>query len=68
MTKTLLNLVGKKLNADIEETEIQEMAKQAGYTRCQLRESGYMYDCQYDTGRLQVHLDENKVIADIREG
>jgi len=68
MTKTLLNLVGKKIGTDIKESELQDMAKQAGYTKYQLRESGYMYDCQYDTSRLQIHLDANKTITELREG
>jgi hypothetical protein len=68
MTKALLNLVGKKVNSDLKESELESIAKEAGYDKYQVREPGYMYDCQFDESRLQVHVDKDKTITSVRKG
>ena len=68
MTTAIKTLIGKKIDEEVAEKDLESIAKKAGYSRCQLRQPGYMYDCQYDTTRLQVHVDEDKKIIDVREG
>jgi len=68
MTNTLKTLIGKTLDEDVAQKELEGLAKKEGYTRCQLREPGGFYDCQFDTTRLQIHVDNDKTIVDIREG
>jgi hypothetical protein len=68
MTEALQTLIGKKVDTDVPAKELEKMAKKAGYTRCQLRNPSGFFDCQYDTKRLQVHVDENNKIVDLREG
>lgn len=67
MTNTLKTLIGKTLDEDVAQKELEGLAKKEGYTRCQLREPGGFYDCQFDTTRLQIHVDNDKTIVDIRE-
>lgn len=68
MTDILKKLIGKTVNKDVATQELEKMAATAGYTRCQLREPGHFYDCQFDVSRLQVHVNDKKKIVDIREG
>lgn len=68
MTEALQTLIGKKVDTDVPTKELEKMAKKAGYTRCQLRNPSDFFDAQYDTKRLQVHVDENNKIVDLREG
>lgn len=68
MTNALKTLIGKTVNDDVATKELENIAKKAGYTRCQLREPGGIYDCQFDTSRLQIHLNESRKIVDLREG
>jgi chloramphenicol 3-O-phosphotransferase len=68
MTNTLQTLIGKTVNKDVAERELEKLAKKEGYTKCQLREPGGFYDCQFDTSRLQVHIDNTNKIVDIKEG
>lgn len=68
MTDTLKALIGKTVDTDIQQSELEKIAKNAGYTRCQLREPGAFYDCQFDTSRLQIHVNSDKKICDLREG
>ena len=68
MTDTLKKLIGKTVDSDVASKDLDKLAKKAGYTRCQLREPGFFYDCQFDTSRLQVHVDDKKKIVDLREG
>lgn len=61
-------LIGKILNKEIREDEVAKIAKGAGYSIYQFRESDGVYDCQFNTQRLQVHVDANKKIVELREG
>lgn len=68
MTNALKTLIGKTIDEDVAQKELEKLVQKEGYTRCQLREPGGFYDCQFDTARLQVHVDDDKKIVDIREG
>jgi chloramphenicol 3-O-phosphotransferase len=68
MTDMLKSLIGKTVDEDVAQKDLEKLAKTAGYTRCQLREPGNFYDMQFDTTRLQVHVDAAKKITDLREG
>ena len=50
------------------ESQIQSIAASLGYRSAQVRDTYSMYDCMYDTSRLQIHVDEQKQITSVRTG
>jgi len=50
------------------ESQLQKIATSFGYRTAQVRDSYAMYDCMYDTSRLQIHINEQKQITEVRVG
>lgn len=61
------NYIGKTINPAIEK-ELLKQAQKEGCTKIQVRKPGYMYDCRFDTQRLQVIVDENNQIKNYQRG
>lgn len=50
------------------ESQLQSIATGLGYRTAQVRDTCSMYDCMYDTSRLQIHVDEQGQITSVRIG
>jgi hypothetical protein len=74
-TKVQINdasqLVGMSVGngkSELTEAQLQSIATGLGYRTAQIRDTFSMYDCMYDTSRLQIHVDEQKKITSVRVG
>lgn len=48
--------------------QLQSIARNLGYKQAQIRSNHCMYDCMFDVSRLQLHVDDNNQITEIRTG
>jgi len=66
-------LIGFSIGNDADEKtfnneQLQSIARNLGYKKAQVRSRNAMYDCMYDVTRLQLHVDDNNQIVEIRIG
>jgi hypothetical protein len=75
-TKTQINdvnqligmFVGDGKQNTLTEAQLQNIATSLGYRTAQVRDTCSMYDCMYDTSRLQIHVNEQNQITSVRTG
>ena len=60
--------VGNGKSNTLTESQLQNIATSLGYRIAQVRDTCSMYDCMYDTSRLQIHVDDQKQITSVRIG
>jgi hypothetical protein len=60
--------VGNGKSNTLTEAQLQNIATSLGYRTAQIRDNYSMYDCMYDTSRLQIHVDEQNQITSVRIG
>lgn len=75
-TKTQINdanqlvgmFIGDGKQNTLTEAQLQSIATSLGYRIAQVRDTYSMYDCMYDTSRLQIHVNEQNQITSVRSG
>lgn len=60
--------VGSGKSNALTEEQLQCVANSLGYRTAQVRDTCSMYDAMYDTGRLQIHINEQNQITSVRIG
>ena len=60
--------LGDGKSGTLTESHIQIIATKLGYRIAQIRNPCAMYDCMYDTSRLQIHINEYNQITSISAG
>lgn len=60
--------VGDGKSNSLTESQLQNIATGLGYRIAQIRDTYSMYDCMYDTSRLQIHVNEQNQITSVRTG
>lgn len=60
--------IGDGKKNTLTDAQIQSIATSLGYRTAQVRDTCSLYDCMYDTSRLQIHINEQNQITSVNPG